>query len=199
MEVEKPALKPLPASLFPSFTEGRRSVHTDGHVEFEKAYYSVPPEYTNREVWVRGESRLIRIFSLKMEPITVHCRAEPGNTQTADGHIHPLKRRLADRGTLYLIERCQSYGACVGAWALAVYRHRPIESIRVMQGLIFLARKTPAEELDRAASKALQRAGWRLGDIRNALSEPANLVQVDFLETHPLIRAMEDYRIPFPS
>jgi len=80
-----------------------------------------------------------------------------------------------------------------------VYRHRTIESIRVMQGLIFLARKTPAEELDRAASKALQRAGWRLGDIRNALSEPANLVQVDFLETHPLIRAMEDYRIPFPS
>jgi transposase len=198
LEVEKTALKPLPAGLFPSFTEGKRSVHTDGHVEFDKAYYSVPPEYTNREVWVRGESRLVRIFSLKMEPITVHCRVEPGRSQTADGHIHPLKRRIADHGTAYLLERCQNIGAGAGAWALAVHRHRPIESIRVMQGLISLARKTPAAELDRAASKALQRAGWRLGHIRQALCEPPNVVQVDFLETHPLIRAMEVYRIPFP-
>ena len=120
----------------------------------------MPPAYTNREVWVRGESRLIRIFSLKMEPITVHGRAELGTTQTADGHIHPSKR-LADHGTVYLLERCQNLGPSVGAWALAMHRHRPIESIRVMQGLIALARKTPARELDRAASKALQRAGWR--------------------------------------
>lgn len=51
LEVEKPALKPLPASVFPSFTEGKRSVQEDGHVEFEKAYYSVPPEYIHREVY----------------------------------------------------------------------------------------------------------------------------------------------------
>jgi transposase len=199
LEVERSALKPLPASLFPSFTEGRRSVHTDGHVEFEKAYYSVPPEYTNRQVWVRGESRLIRIFSLKMEPIAVHGRAELGTTMTADGHIHPLKRRLADHGTVYLLERCQNLGPSVGAWALAMHRHRPIESIRVMQGLISLGRKTPAAELDHAAAKALQRAGWRLRHIRQALTEPPNVVQVDFLETHPLIRAMDAYRIPFPT
>ncbi|MGH7958014.1 MAG: IS21 family transposase, partial [Opitutaceae bacterium] len=45
LAVEKPALSPLPANIFPSFTEGRRRVHLDGHVEFEQAYYSVPPEY----------------------------------------------------------------------------------------------------------------------------------------------------------
>jgi transposase len=199
LEVEKPALKPLPLDLFPSFTEGRRSVHLDGHVEFEKAYYSVPPEYTRREVWVRGESRLVRIYSLKMEPIAVHARAEPGRASTADEHIHPLKRRLADHGVGHLLERCQRIGAATAAWALAVQRHRPIESIRVMQGLIALGRKTPHEQLDLAASKALQRAGWRLGDLKRALTESPNLVQIDFLDTHPLIRAMEAYRIPFPS
>jgi len=199
LAVEKAALKPLPASLFPSFTEGKRSVHTDGHVEFEKGYYSVPPEYTRREVWVRGESRLIRIYSLKMELIATHCRAEVGGHQTADGHIHPLKRRIADHGAAYLLERCQNLGTNVGAWALAVYRHRPIESVRVMQGLLGLARKTPAQELERAASKALQRAGWRLGHIRLALAEPPHVVQINFLESHPLIRAMDAYRIPFPS
>ena len=199
LEVEKLALKPLPADLFPSFTEGRRSVHMDGHVEFEKAYYSVPPEYTRQEIWVRGESRLIRIFNLKMEPIAIHSRAELGRTITADEHIHPLKRRLADRGVGHLLEHCQRIGPAAGAWALAVHQHRPIESIRVMQGLISLGKRTAHDELDRAASKALQRAQWRLGDIRRALGESERVVQVDFLETHPLIRAMELYRVPFPS
>lgn len=199
LQVEQPALKPLPASIFPSFTEGKRCVHLDGHVEFDKSYYSVPPEYTGREVWVRGESRLIRIYTLKMEPITVHARIEPGRSRTEDAHIHPLKRRLADRGSVYLLERCQAIGPCAGAWTLAMCQHRGIEAVRVMQGLLSLARKTPAEQLERAASKALQRAGWRLSEIKQALAEPANVVQVDFLEAHPLIRQMDAYRIPFPS
>jgi transposase len=198
LEVEKPALQPLPANIFPSFTEGKRGVHLDGHVEFDRAYYSVPPEYTGREVWVRGESRVIRIYTLKMELITVHVRTEPGLSRTEDAHIHPLKRRLADRGTVYLLERCQSFGPNVGAWAMAMHRHRGIEAIRVLQGLIALTRKTPVAALEAAAAKALQRAGWKLGDLKQALTEPANVVQVDFLETHPLIREMEAYRIPFP-
>ena len=198
LAVEKPALQPLPASIFPSFTEGKRRVHLDGHVEFDKAYYSVPPEYTSREVWVRGESRLIRFYSLKMEAITVHPRVEPGRTHTDDEHLHPLKRRLADRGTVYLLERCQDLGPNAGAWALAMCQHRGLEGIRVLQGLLALARKTPAENIERAAAKALQRAGWRLGDVKQALAEPANVVQVDFLETHPLIRDMQAYQIPSP-
>jgi transposase len=61
-EVEKPFLLPLPDSLFPYFHEGPRSVHRDGHVEVEKAYYHVPTEYLRRQVWVRFDSREVRIF-----------------------------------------------------------------------------------------------------------------------------------------
>ncbi len=199
LAVEKPALQSLPASVFPSFTEGKRKVHLDGHVEFDKAYYSVPPEYLRREVWVRGESRLVRVYTLKMEPIAVHTRAEPGRSASEAAHLHPLKRRIADRGVAYLLERCQDLGPCAGAWAQAMYKHRGIEGVRVLQGLLGLARKQPADLLERAAGKALQRAGWRLRHVKEALHEPANVVQVDFLETHPLIRDMSAYRIPFPS
>ena len=199
LAVEKPALKPLPLDLFPSFTEGKRSVHLDGHVEYEKAYYSVPPEYTRQEVWVRGESKLVHIYTLKMELIGTHARVEPGRTSTADAHIHPLKRRLADQGIGYLVNRCQQIGPSAGAWVVAVQHHRPIESIRVMQGLLSLGRKVTHADLDRAAGKALQRAGWTLGDLRRALAEPANVVQFEFLQEHPLIRDMAAYRIPFPS
>lgn len=198
LEVEKAALRPLPASLFPSFTEGKRKVHLDGHVEFDRAYYSVPPEYLGRELWVRGESRLVRIYTLKMEPVTVHARAESGRSATDDAHIHPLKRRIADRGVSYLLSRCEQIGPCAGALALAMHKHRGIEGVRVLQGLLSLARANPHDRLEVAAGKALERAGWRISDLRAALAEPENVVQVDFLETHPLIREMTAYRIPFP-
>jgi transposase len=197
--VEQAALQPLPASIFPSFTEGKRRVHLDGHVEFDKAYYSVPPEYVGREVWVRGGSRLIRVYTLKMESIASHTRAEPGRSSSADAHIHPLKRRIADRGVAYLLARCQEIGPCAGAWAQAMYKHRGIEGIRVLQGLLGLARKQPATRLELAAGKALQRADWKLQGIKQALLEPENVVQVDFLEAHPLIRDMDAYRLTFPS
>jgi transposase len=199
LAVEQPALQPLPASIFPSFTEGKRKVHLDGHVEFDKAYYSVPPEYVGREVWVRGESRLVRVYTLKMATIAVHTRAEPGRSASEDAHLHPLKRRIADRGVAYLLERCQEIGPCAGAWAQAMYKHRGIEGVRVLQGLLALARTTSTDQLELAAGKALQRAGWRLRAVKEALHEPANVVQVDFLDTHPLIRDMNAYRIPFPS
>ena len=58
-EVERFALQPLPAMVFPVFEEARRTVHRDGHVEFKRAYYSVPPEYVDATVWVRQETRLL--------------------------------------------------------------------------------------------------------------------------------------------
>ncbi len=48
--VERPALQPLPTLVFPVFEEARRTVHRDGHVEFKRAYYSVPPEYVGATV-----------------------------------------------------------------------------------------------------------------------------------------------------
>jgi transposase len=42
LEVEKPALKPLPAERFSFFKVSTRIVHPDGHVEVDLAYYAVP-------------------------------------------------------------------------------------------------------------------------------------------------------------
>ena len=52
--------------------------------------------------------------------------------------------------------------------------------------------------MEQAAAKALCRSAWHLSAVRTALGEPANVVQVDFLEKHPLIRDLTAYRVPFP-
>lgn len=199
-EVERPALQPLPAGLFPVFEEAQRMVHRDGYVEFKKAYYSVPPEYVGRQVWVRQETRLLRLYNTRREQIALHALAEPGKFTTDPAHLHSRKRHIIERGADYLLDRCRMIGPLTGSWAEAMHQSRGPQSLRVMQGLLQLAEKHPAAQLEKAAGVATHHGAWRLRDLKRLLALPGNVVQMDFLETHPLIRSLEAYRIePTPN
>jgi transposase len=194
-DIERPALQPLPAGLFPVFEEAPRTVHRDGYVEFKRAYYSAPPEYVGRQVWVRQESRLLRLYNTRREQIALHALAEPGKFTTDPAHLHSRKRHIVERGADYLLDRCRLIGPLTGTWAEAMHQTRGPQSLRVMQGLLQLAEKHPATELEKAASVATHHGAWRLRDLKRLLELPRNVVQLDFLETHPLIRSLEAYRI----
>ena len=102
-DVERKALVPLPLAPFASFREARRTVHRDGHVEVEKAYYAVPPEYRARQVWVRWDGRLVRIYNERMEPIAVHIKQEPGRFSTPHQYIASEKISDVERGAAWLL------------------------------------------------------------------------------------------------
>ena len=195
LRAEKPALKPLPAGLFPSFEEAKRRVHRDGHVAFRQAYYSVPPEYVGRDVWVRAESRLVKVLNLRREQIAVHARAEPGRFATAEAHIHSHKRSIVERGANYLLERCQLLGGNCGAWAGGIIQTRGPIGLRVLQGLLALAREHPISELERACGRAVHLGLWRLRDVRRLAEGGEQVVQIDFLQAHELIRDLRDYQL----
>jgi transposase len=197
--VERPALRPLPASLFPVFEEARRTVHRDGYVEFRRAYYSVPPEYVGQTVWVRRETRLVRLYNLRREPIALHAEAEPGKFTTDPAHLHSRKRHLIERGADYLLDRCRLLGPHSGTWAEHMHAQRGPQGLRVMLGLLHLAGKHPVAQLERAAQIATHHAAWRLRDLKRLIEQPANVVQLQFLETHPLIRPLDTYRVPLPQ
>ena len=194
-EVERPALQPLPAGLFPVFEEALRTVHRDGYVEFKKAYYSAPPEYVGRQVWVRQETRLLRLYNSRREQIALHALAEPGRFTTDPAHLHSRKRHVIERGADYLLDRCRMIGPLTGAWAEAMHQVRGPQSLRVLQGLLQLAGKHPVAALEKAARIATHHGAWRLRDLKRLLALPGNVVQMDFLEAHPLIRSLEAYRI----
>jgi transposase len=198
-EVERPALKPLPASLFPVFEEARRMVHRDGYVEFKRAYYSAPPEYVGRQLWVRQEARLLRLYNSRREQVALHALAQPGKFTTDPAHLHSRKRHIIERGADYLLDRCRMIGPLTGTWAEAMHQTRGPQSLRVMQGLLQLAEKHPAAALEKAAKAATHHGAWRLRDLKRLLDLPGNVVQMDFLESHPLIRSLEAYRIELNS
>ena len=193
-EAERPKLQPLPAGLFPVFEEAPRTVHRDGYIEVQRAYYSVPPEYLGRHVWARWEARLVRIFNQRREQIALHTRHEPGKFATDPAHIHDHKRVIIERGADWLLDRVRLLGKYSGTWAESLYQQRGAQSLRVLQGFLALAGKHPADQLERACQTALQYGAWRLRDIRELLTRAAPPAQLTFLETHPLIRQLEDYQ-----
>ena len=198
-EVERSKLLPLPASLFPVFEEVPRSVHRDGYVEVQRAYYSVPPEYVGRQVWVRWESRLVRVFNQRREQIALHALAEPGKFTTDPLHQHSPYRHVIHRNLDYLLDRARLIGKQTGTWAEAMIQQRGPIGTRVLHGLLALAGKHPVAALEAAAEKALHHGTWRLRDLRLLLERAGPSSQLDFLETHPLIRSLDAYEALTPD
>lgn len=193
LEAEKPALRPLPASLFACFREAPRKVHRDGYVEIDQAYYSAPPEYVRRSVWARWDAKTVRLFNDRMQPIAVHVRAQAGKFQTDPAHIHDHKRTLIERGADWILDRCRLLGQGAGRWAEGLYQQRGPECLRVLQGLLALAEKHSAPQIDQACQLALSHGAWRLREVRQLLARPVAQEQFGFIETHPLIRDLKTY------
>jgi len=193
-EVERAALSPLPAARFPYFEEVRRKVNRDGHVEVDKAYYSAPPEYLGRQVWVRWDSRIVRLFNHRMEQIAFHVKHEPGRFSTQAQHIAPQKRSGIEKGAVYLLGKASLIGAQTGQWAQQMVHQRGIEGVRVLMGLLSLAHRHPSDSIEQACEIASTHGAYRLRTIRALIARQADKQdRFVFLEEHPIIRSLGDY------
>jgi len=196
---EKPKLLPLPAMVFPAFSEAPRTVHRDGHVEVANTYYSVPPEYVGRKVWARWELRLVRIFNTRMEQIALHARAQPGRFSTDPVHIHSRKRAAIENGADWLLDRARLIGRHSGDWAQAMMKNRGPQGIRVLQGFLQLAAKHAPANIEAASQLALTHGGWHLRELKSLLQAPAAQHQFQFIQQHPLIRDLSHYQALIPD
>jgi transposase len=193
-EVERAALQPLPRERFPFFHEAERKVSRDGHVEVAKAYYSVPPEYLARTVWVRWDARLVRIFNQRFEQISLHVRHEKGRFSTQPQHIAAEKISGLERGAAYLLNQVRRIGAHSHQWAQAMLTARGIQGTRVLLGLLSLTKRHRSEALEKACQIALSHEAYHLRTVRQLLERTAEQqTPLPFLEEHPLIRPLDDY------
>jgi transposase len=195
VEVERAALLPLPASRFPCFSEGQRTVNRDGHIEVERAYYSAPPEYLGRRLWVRWDGRVVRLFNQRFEQIALHVQHEAGRFSTLPQHIADEKISGVERGAEWLLQKVQRIGPQSTNWAESVIAARGVEGVRVVQGLLSLAKRYRSDQLERACRVAHSYRAHRLRTIRDLIDRDVAVQQeFDFMDEHPLIRPMSEYQ-----
>ena len=196
-QIERPELLALPTARFVNFHEARRTVARDGHLEVDKAFYSVPPEYVTRRLWVRWDSRLVRIFNDRWEQIAVHSKCEPGRFRTDAAHIPKEKVSAVERGTDALLRQIALIGPHTKAWSEATLQIRGVEGVRTLVGLKRLAGKHDSAAIEEACRVALLHDCQRLRSLRQLLKRSAMKVQqpLAFIEEHPIIRPLSDYSL----
>ena len=104
---EKPALLPLPIEPFRYYQYGERTVHLDGCVEVEAAYYSTPPGWIGRLVRVQWDDLHVRI----LDPKTYQLLREHVRQQRGRHRIHPDDNpRKTPPTTVQLLARATQAG-----------------------------------------------------------------------------------------
>lgn len=193
---EQPQLLPLPETLFPCFEEGPRQVHRDGHVEVAHSYYSAPPEYVHRELWVRWDLRTVRLFNPRtFACVRVHARVAAGSFQTDWRDIPARKIAAIEHGEHHLLRQVAQLGDHAHAWAKAMLQARGLEGVRVLVGLLGLGRRHPATHLNAACQEARRRQQWRLRAVRALLHTPGTPPAALVLhQHHELIRDLAHYQ-----
>jgi hypothetical protein len=190
---EKKHLLPLPASLFPVFSEAMRSVNRDASVEVAKSYYAAPPEYIGQKIWVRWDQREVRLFNTRLEQIQIHRRLLPGQFSKVLGIG-------GGRGTLqanldYWVGRVSDLGSDCAAWAKALVQKRGVEAMRSLMGFVRLPDQYSLSVLNGACARAVSANALRLRDVRALLESTQTQTHFQFAQQHPLIRDLSEYGV----
>jgi hypothetical protein len=138
----------------------------------------------------------VRLFDQKMTQIAVHVQQEPGRFATTAAHIRPEKISSIEKGTAWLLQRAERFGANASAWSASMLRCRGIEGVRVLMGLLNLGNKHPWRAVDEACRIALGHGSYHLRCVRKLIErqQPAEEQSIlPFITEHPIIRPVDDY------
>jgi len=194
-QVERPALRPLPSERFPYYEEGQRRVSRDGHIEIKRSFYSAPPEYLGTQVWVRWNEQTVRILNHRFEQVAMHCRQEPGKFSTLGEHLASEKINGIERGAAFLLRKVRLLGPHSLRWAEASIQEHGVQGMRGLQGLLALSHKHDTQAIETACDKAWRSRALRLRTVRQLIDrQSATQRMLDFIEEHPLIRPLNEYR-----
>jgi transposase len=187
---EQPALGPLPLEPFRYYRFGVRTVHLDGCVEIDAAYYGAPPGWIGRRVDVQWNDLHVRLLDPKTgQLLREHVRAPRGWHRIEDAD----RPSRTPAKTLALLTAAQRVGPSVGAVVDHIHHHDGASGVRRILGVLALAKKHGPAVVEDAAKAALDLAVPTYHFIRRYLERrppvPLTLRQVD-----PLIRQLTLYR-----
>ena len=153
---ERPALRALPVEPFRYYQFGTRTVHLDGCVEVEYAYYSAPPGWLGREVSVQWDGAHIRL----LDPATGQLLREHQHQVTRGRHaIHPKDRPpRTPPTTVTLLARAARAGPHIGPLCAAIHRRDGELGVRRILGVLGLVKRHGPTAVDLACAAALDLA-----------------------------------------
>jgi transposase len=184
---EQPTLQPLPVTPFRAYQYGMRTVHLDGCVEVEAAYYSAPPGWIGQRVQVQWTEGIVRLLTRDGLLLREHVRGPRGHHRIAEAD-RPAKTPAS---TLALLGRARRIGAAMHTLCAHIHTHEGAAGTRRILGALALTKRYGPVAVEDAAKAALELRAPSYRFLRRYLERrpPLTLRQVD-----PLIRQLALYR-----
>jgi transposase len=157
-QLDRPALKALPAEPF-EFAEWKECrVGLDYHVEVGKHYYSVPFTLLRETLWARSTARTVELFH-RGKRVAAHVRSSSNRKPTTVGeHMPSSHRRYAEWTPERLKRRAGEIGPNTATLVEIIIAERthPEQGFRSSIGIIGLVKRYGPERLEAACARALE-------------------------------------------
>ena len=170
-QLDRPALKPLPATRYQFGEWEKARVNIDYHIAVERHFYSVPHALVHQEVDVHVTEETVEILHRGVR-VASHVRSwEAAKASTLPEHMPKAHQKYVGRTPSRLIEEAQQVGPTTGELVeaiLAAKRH-PEQGYRSCLGILRLAKTYPAERMEAAARRCLRARAYNFQSMDSIL------------------------------
>lgn len=170
--IEKPALKPLPATRYEYARWEAAKVHVDYHLEIEKHFYSVPHALVGQKVDIRISASTIEVFQ-KLRRLASHprCFHRKYGYSTLPDHMPKSHREHLEWSPGRFLQWGNEIGPRTRDMVRYVLENRPHpeHGYRSCLGLLSLSRKCGQERLEAACARALVIKSPSYKSVKNIL------------------------------
>jgi len=188
---EVPSLLPLPVEPFRYYAFGKRTVHLDGFVEIDAAYYAPPPGNIGRELDVQWDGHVVRI----LDPITKLLMREHLHQQRGSRRMRPEdKPTRTPPTTEQLLARSATVGVEIGVLCRGIHAQDGELGVRSILGVLSLAKKYGPVPTNAACTVAFDIGVPTYRFVRRYLEHRSPLEQLALKQVDPLIRQLTFYR-----
>jgi transposase len=183
---ERTVLQPLPQTPFDPATWKQVKLHRDGHVVFEKAFYSAPGERVGQRLWLRAGISTIRLFSADFELLVTHRRAtQPGERFTKLDHFPPERVAYLESTRATCQSQADAIGPATAQVVAELLASRPVDKTRTAIRILKLAETYPPARVEAACVRGLTFGDARYVTLKHILEQ-----QLDALVLPPLSPAL---------
>ena len=170
-ELDRPALRPLPATRYEFADWKLATVGIDYHVEFGGHYYSVPYRLAREKVDVRATASTVEVFH-RGQRVASHVRSETrGRHTTVDVHMTPAHLAVQGWNAPRLLDWATRIGPCTRAVIEHVLHQRrhPQQGYRSCLGILRFAKTYGEGRLEAACDRAITIGAPSYGSLKSIL------------------------------
>jgi transposase len=188
LELDQPALRPLPSERYVFASWKKVRPHLDYHITIDQHHYSVPHPLVGEQLDARITSSTIELYH-RSKRVASHARSHrKGGFTTVREHMPPAHQAQLGMTSEQLLKRAERVGPHAKALLHGIIRSRahPEQAYRSCLGVLRLGKTHGNERLEAASCRAVKLGSYAFKSIEAILKHGLDQQPLDAPQPDPL-------------